>query len=88
MIKLVQMLLTRLPLRLQIVIIQRHKPDLLGIPKFVRLVQIPLSGIQLAQLGAVARQVVLDDAIVWKQLGGFIQHHLGLLRGHHLVHPL
>jgi hypothetical protein len=52
----VQILLTRLPQRLQIVIIQRHAPDLLGIPKIVRLAQILLSGIQLAQLGAVARQ--------------------------------
>ena len=51
-----QILLTRLPQRLQIVIIQRHAPDLLGIPKIVRLAQILLSGIQLAQLGAVARQ--------------------------------
>jgi hypothetical protein len=37
------------------------------------------SGIPLPQLGAVTRQVVLDRAVVWKQLGSFIQHHLGLL---------
>ena len=33
--------------------------------------QMLLSGIQLAQLSAVTRQVVLDHVIVWKQLGGF-----------------
>ena len=41
--------------------------------------QMLLSGIQLAQLGAVARQVVLNHTVAWKQLGSFIQHHLGLL---------
>jgi hypothetical protein len=35
--------------------------------------QMLLSGIQLAQLGAVARQVVLNHTIVWKQLGCFEQ---------------
>jgi len=41
--------------------------------------QMLFSGIQLAQLGAVARQVVLDHAIVWKQLGGFEQYRFGFL---------
>ena len=38
-----------------------------------------LSSIQLAQLGAVARQVVLNRFIVWKQLGCLIQHCFGFL---------
>jgi hypothetical protein len=39
--------------------------------------QMLLSGIQLAQLGVVAYQVVLDHIIVWKQLGGLEQHRFG-----------
>jgi len=35
--------------------------------------QMLLSGIQLTQLCAVARQVVLNRVIFWKQLGGFQQ---------------
>ena len=67
------------PKRLQILVIQRHKLDLLGIPKLVRLMQMLLRGIQLTQLGAVARQVVLDRAIAWKKLCGFEQHRFGSL---------
>ena len=59
-----------LPKRFQVTIIQRHKLDLLGIPKLIRLVQIVLRGIQ---LGGVARQIVLNRTIGWKQLGGFQQ---------------
>ena len=38
-----------------------------------------LSGIQLAQLGAVTRQVVLDRPLDREQLGCFIQQKLGFL---------
>jgi hypothetical protein len=37
------------------------------------------SGIQLAQLGAVTRQVVLDRPLGGEQLGCFIQQKLGFL---------
>ena len=66
-----------IPKRLQIVIIQCPKLDLLGIPKLVRLAQILFSGFQLPQLGAVARQVVLDHVMVWKKLGCFFQQRFG-----------